>query len=60
MEKPGGLPCHHQSQHPDLLGRCRPQARKYLIAYSTGTITTPGAMTGRRKNRETHFSTAKN
>jgi hypothetical protein len=25
------------------------QARKYLIAHSTGTITTPKAMTGRQK-----------
>jgi hypothetical protein len=40
------------------------QARKYLIAHSTGTITTPRAMMGRQKkkkqNRETSFPTAKN
>jgi hypothetical protein len=37
------------------------QARKYLIAHSTGTITTPRAMMGRqKKNRETRFPTAKN
>jgi hypothetical protein len=35
-------------------------ARKYLIAHSTGTITTPRAMAGDRKNRETSFPTAKN
>jgi hypothetical protein len=34
------------------------QARKYLIAHSTGTIATPRAMT-ERKNRETSFPTAK-
>jgi hypothetical protein len=36
------------------------QARKYLTAHSTGTITTPRAMMGRQKNRETSFLIAKN
>jgi hypothetical protein len=36
------------------------QARKYLIAYSTGTITTPRAMTGRQKKQGNQFSTTKN
>jgi hypothetical protein len=36
------------------------QARKYLIAHSTGKITIPRAMMGNRKNRETSFPTAKN
>jgi hypothetical protein len=35
------------------------QARKYLIAHSSGIITTPREMTGRKKNRETSFPTAK-
>jgi hypothetical protein len=35
-------------------------ARKYLIAHSTGTITTPRGMMGRQKNRENSFPTAKN
>jgi hypothetical protein len=35
------------------------QARKYLIAHSTGTITTPIAMVEDRKNREISFETAK-
>jgi hypothetical protein len=29
------------------------QARKYLIAHSTGTITTSRAMTGRQKKKKT-------
>jgi hypothetical protein len=36
------------------------QARKYLIAHNTGTITTPREKMGRQKNRETSFPTAKN
>jgi hypothetical protein len=36
------------------------QARKYLIAHSTGTITTPRAMTGIQKKQGNQFSTAKN
>jgi hypothetical protein len=35
------------------------QARKYLIAHSIETITTPRAMTGDRKNRETSSPIAK-
>jgi hypothetical protein len=35
------------------------QARKYLIAHSTGKITTSRAMTGRQKKQETSFPTAK-
>jgi hypothetical protein len=31
------------------------QARKYLIAHSTGTITTQNAMTGRQKKQENKF-----
>jgi hypothetical protein len=31
------------------------QARKYLIANSTGTITTPRAMTGRHKRQGNQF-----
>jgi hypothetical protein len=36
------------------------QARKYLIAHSTGTITTPRAMRGRHKKQGNRFPTAKN
>jgi hypothetical protein len=36
------------------------QARKYLIAYSTGTITTPRAMTGRKKKQGNQFPHRKN
>jgi hypothetical protein len=35
------------------------QARKYLIAYTTGTITTPRAMTGRQKKQGSQFSHSK-
>jgi hypothetical protein len=35
------------------------QARKYLIAYSTGTITTPRTMTGRKKKQENQFPHSK-
>jgi hypothetical protein len=35
------------------------QARKYLIAHNTGTITTPRAMTGRQKKQENQYPTAK-
>jgi hypothetical protein len=31
------------------------QARKYLIAHRTGTITTPRAMTGRQKKQGNQF-----
>jgi hypothetical protein len=31
------------------------QARKYLIAHSTGTITTPRAIMGRQKKQGNHF-----
>jgi hypothetical protein len=31
------------------------QARKYLIAHSTGTIKTPRAMTGRQKKQGNQF-----
>jgi hypothetical protein len=36
------------------------QAKKYLIAHSTGTVTIPRAMMGKQKKRETSFPTAKN
>jgi hypothetical protein len=36
------------------------QARKYLNAHSTGTITTPRAMTGRKKKQEKQFPHTKN
>jgi hypothetical protein len=35
------------------------QARKYLIAHSTGTITTRRAMMGRQKEQENQFSHSK-
>jgi hypothetical protein len=35
------------------------QARKYLIAHSTGTITTPRVMTGRQKKQRNHFPHSK-
>jgi hypothetical protein len=35
------------------------QARKYLIAHSTGTITTPRAMIGRHKKQGNQFSHGK-
>jgi hypothetical protein len=35
------------------------QARKYLIAYSTGTVTTPRAMMGRQKKQENQFPQSK-
>jgi hypothetical protein len=35
------------------------QPRKYLIAHSTGTITTPREMTGRQKHQEIHFPQSK-
>jgi hypothetical protein len=31
------------------------QARKYLIAHSTGTVTTPKTMTGRQKKQGNQF-----
>jgi hypothetical protein len=36
------------------------QARKYLIAHSTGTITTPRAIMERQKKHGNQFPTAKN
>jgi hypothetical protein len=36
------------------------QARKYLIANSTGTITTPRAMAGRLKKQGNQFPHRKN
>jgi hypothetical protein len=36
------------------------QARKYLIAHSTVTITTPRAMTGRQEKQENQFPHSKN
>jgi hypothetical protein len=35
------------------------QAKKYLIAHSTGTITTPRAMTGRQKKQGSQFPHSK-
>jgi hypothetical protein len=35
------------------------QAKKYLIAHSTGTITTPKAMTGRQKKQGNQFPHSK-
>jgi hypothetical protein len=35
------------------------QARKYLIAHSTGTITIPRAMTGRQKKQGSQFPHSK-
>jgi hypothetical protein len=35
------------------------QARKYLIAHNTGTITTPRAMTGRQKKQGNQFPHSK-
>jgi hypothetical protein len=35
------------------------QARKYLIAHSTGTITTPRAMMGRQKKQGNKFPHSK-
>jgi hypothetical protein len=35
------------------------QARKYLIAHSTGTITTQRAMTGRKKKQGNQFPHSK-
>jgi hypothetical protein len=36
------------------------QDRKYLIAHSAGTITTPRAMTGRQKTQGNQFPHSKN
>jgi hypothetical protein len=36
------------------------QARKYLIAHSTGTVTTPKTMTGRQKKQGNQFPHSKN
>jgi hypothetical protein len=36
------------------------QARKYLIAHNTGTITALRAMMGRQKKQGNQFPTAKN
>jgi hypothetical protein len=36
------------------------QARKYLIAHSTGTVTTPKTMTGRQKKQRNQFPHSKN
>jgi hypothetical protein len=35
------------------------QARKFLIAHSTGTVTTPRAMTGRQKKQGKQFPHSK-
>jgi hypothetical protein len=35
------------------------QARKYLIAHSTGTVTTPRAMIGRQKNQRNQLTQSK-
>jgi hypothetical protein len=35
------------------------QARKYLIAHSTGTVITPRAMTGRQKKQGNQFPHSK-
>jgi hypothetical protein len=35
------------------------QARKYLIAHSTGTVTTPRAMTGKQKKQGNQFPHSK-
>jgi hypothetical protein len=35
-------------------------ARKYLIAHSKGTVTIPGAMTGRQKKQDNQFPHSKN
>jgi hypothetical protein len=35
------------------------QARKYLIAHRTGTVTTPRAMTGRQKKQRNQFPNSK-
>jgi hypothetical protein len=35
------------------------QARKYLIAHSTGTVTTPRTMTGRQKKQGHQFPQGK-
>jgi hypothetical protein len=35
------------------------QARKYLIAHNTGTITTPRAMMGRQKKQGNHLPHSK-
>jgi hypothetical protein len=35
------------------------QARKYLIAHSTGSVTTPIAMTGRQKKQGNQFPHSK-
>jgi hypothetical protein len=35
------------------------QARKYLIAHSTGTVTTPRTMMGRQKKQRNQFSHSK-
>jgi hypothetical protein len=36
------------------------KARKYLIAHSTGTVTTPRAMMGRQKKQRNQFPYSKN
>jgi hypothetical protein len=36
------------------------QARKYLIAHRTGTVTTARAMMGRQKKQENQFPHSKN
>jgi hypothetical protein len=48
--------------HPSILNITSAiiTARKYLIAHSTGTVTTPRAMTGRQKTQGKQFPTAKN
>jgi hypothetical protein len=47
--------------HPSILNITSAiiTARKYLIAHSTGTITTPWAMTGRQKKQGNHFPHSK-
>jgi hypothetical protein len=35
------------------------QAREYLITHSTGTVTTPRAMMGRRKKQGNQFPSSK-
>jgi hypothetical protein len=49
------------SSHPSILNITIVilQARKYLIAHSTGTITTPRAMTGRQKKQGNQFPHSK-
>jgi hypothetical protein len=46
--------------HPSILNiTTAKQARKYLIAHSTGTITTPRAMMGRLKKQGNQFPYSK-